>query len=1136
MNQALKLLSCGGAWAAVVLLCILSPLAGKDAPGTEDIHRRILQARYVKKTWKPRLVDAGVNLGPWYRIGPFRDLRPDWNWVKNTHSSFAYVFDVQRDILVGKAPSLDKDYKAGSFPATPKAMRRWVAHPNWVDGYLCDLPRGPAPSPGESQYVYREIKARKPIEILFDFRVRAPEESWQPGWHGYWPQREKGKYRAKYKCWLNGKEIAVWDGKTDVPPTIPMSLTPGVNRFLAKVTNNRHSYGFSFAVTGLHPKPETSAMDAKPSRWFKAYPPTEEPWFREADGKSQKAPSKTQRYGDTLRRLASLRFGMTPMPGIESGVRNKDGSVTTILEKSLDSYGVSEQGQRYRVGLQKLRRSVTAILDRIVTEDKPFVEEVMKTGDMLDAHWAATIRELPEILFLQRPRYGHDSMQYTKNGAAPSFIRALDPGKRHLRTLFHNPELKAHDINLSWDAKTVLIGGGGSVYRVGVDGTGFRRIASGQSPAEMPGGKIVFFDDTTGCSPCKSGAPRRLLFTVDPDGKGRKVVSANLTIDNHPQLMNDGRVVFSRWDYGVNKNVFCRHGVWVQNPDGTAIDLYFGNTIIDPFAFYRARQIPNRPELVCVMGAHHGNNNGLIGLVWNGNGREAGDGVGFQRITHDTASIADVSTPQQFQDPYPLNETLFLVSYAGDRKHNTGIYLLDRYGNRKCLFEPKGKLAGVCPQPLLARKPPPIIPRRSSNGDPKRCDIRERLFSDPDWSQKGTLFMHDVYQGIEPEIKRRRVKYLAVMEQVPETRGRGGAMSLGTNFYVNRLIGLVAVEADGSANFEVPALRSLYFHVLDKDGKMLMTQGSDFHVMPGEKRSCVGCHEQRKGISVPANTATVRLAMKKKPVRPELPGWGTRGIIEYESVVQPVFDKHCVSCHSGKNPKGRLNLSGDRTTIFNLSYLELAEKRLVHFMHGKGRTFMQLNLDYDEQAPLSRGSVLSKLTKYMDDPKHIKTKLTWEEKLRVFLWVDSNIPFYGHYDQYCPTVLSDNAIKTLKDVYRKRCAECHRKPERTDTPDFLDAWSIDVHTGPKPGQWSLAKSGMRVRHLNLSNPEHSAALQAPLAKSAKGWGLCVDKNAKPVFKDESDADYRRILEALKSGVVKRIQPGVRELLKKTPAK
>jgi hypothetical protein len=49
-------------------------------------------------------------------------------------------------------------------------------------------------------------------------------------------------------------------------------------------------------------------------------------------------------------------------------------------------------------------------------------------------------------------------------------------------------------------------------------------------------------------------------------------------------------------------------------------------------------------------------------------------------------------------------------------------------------------------------------------------------------------------------------------------------MGVGNPFYVNRLIGLVPVEEDGSAHFEVPALRSLYFHALDADGKMLMSQ------------------------------------------------------------------------------------------------------------------------------------------------------------------------------------------------------------------------------------------------------------------------------------------------------------------------
>jgi len=776
-----------------------------------------------------------------------------------------------------------------------------------------------------------------------------------------------------------------------------------------------------------------------------------------------------------------------------------------------------------------LERDVTALLDRIVSEDAPHYEDVFAAGERMEAHWAEAIRRLPEILFLERPRYAHDSMQYTKSGASPSRIRAFDPASRKMRTIYDSPELKAHDINLSWDARTVLIGGGGMVSRVSIDGQEFKAITTGQSPAELPNGRIVFFDDSPGTSPCKSGAPRRLLFTVNRNGQQRKLVSANLTIDNHPQVTADGRVVFARWDYGVNKDVFSRHGIWIQNPDGTALDLYFGNTIIDPFAFYRPRQIPGRPELVCVLGSHHYNNAGLIGLIWNGMGREAGDGVGFQRITHDTASIADVSTPEQFQDPYPLNEKLFLVSYAGHKDRPTGIYLLDRYGNRKCIYEPTGNLAAVCPQPLVPRKRPPVMLDQATVGQWRREDMASRLLTDPDWSQTGTLFLQDVYQGLEPEIKRGRVAYLAVMEQVPETKARGGGMGLGAYFYVNRLIGLVPIEKDGSAFFEVPALRSLYFHVLDKDGKMLMTQGSDFHVMPGERRGCVGCHEQRKSVQTPNPSATP-MAMKRRPVRPQLPPWGTRGIIEYESVVQPVFDKHCVSCHGGADPKGRLNLSGDRSTVFNMSYMELVDRGLVHFMPGKGRTYMQLNADYDEQAPLSRGSVLSTLTRYIDDPKHTKTQLTAEEKRRIFLWIDSNIPFYGHYDQDSPTVLADQARATLKAVYDRRCASCHDKENRPDTPDFLDSYSIHVHRGPRPGQWGITESGMRVRHLNLSRPGTSAALQAPLAKDAGGWGVCIDENEQAVFHDKSDRDYREILQALESGVVRRHEPGVLELL------
>ena len=56
---------------------------------------------------------------------------------------------------------------------------------------------------------------------------------------------------------------------------------------------------------------------------------------------------------------------------------------------------------------------------------------------------------------------------------------------------------------------------------------------------------------------------------------------------------------------------------------------------------------------------------------------------------------------------------------------------------------------------------------------------------------------------------------------------------------------------------------------------------------------------------------------------------------------------------------------------------------------------------------------------------------------------------------------------------------------------------------------------MRVRHLNLSNPEHSAALQAPLAKSEGGWELCKEADGRPVFTTKDDPDYQKLLHAIR---------------------
>jgi hypothetical protein len=264
-----------------------------------------------------------------------------------------------------------------------------------------------------------------------------------------------------------------------------------------------------------------------------------------------------------------------------------------------------------------------------------------------------------------------------------------------------------------------------------------------------------------------------------------------------------------------------------------------------------------------------------------------------------------------------------------------------------------------------------------------------------------------------------------------------------------------------------------------------------------------------------------------------MPQWGTNGIIEYEAVVQPVLDKYCIKCHKGAKPKGNLNLTGDRTTVYSMSYMELVDRMLVHYQPGTGRTHAQPTNDCDEQAPLSRGTLLSKVTKYIQDPKHCKKTIPFEDQLAIFLWIDSNVPFYGHCKQKSPTILENKARGVLAGVHKKRCASCHHN-DFSDTKSGLSAAHAAVHAGGEPGQWGIARSGMRVRHLNLSNAAHSGALQAPLAKSAGGWGLCKGKDNKPVFADTKDADYIKMLSAIQQ-VQHRVYPGVKQLLAAKPA-
>jgi hypothetical protein len=205
-----------------------------------------------------------------------------------------------------------------------------------------------------------------------------------------------------------------------------------------------------------------------------------------------------------------------------------------------------------------------------------------------------------------------------------------------------------------------------------------------------------------------------------------------------------------------------------------------------------------------------------------------------------------------------------------------------------------------------------------------------------------------------------------------------------------RILGTVPVEEDGSAYFSVPTETFVYFQLLDENGMMVQSMRSGTVAQPGEVTGCVGCHEER--LTAPLASGVKRpLALRRRPS--ELQKWyGQARLFGFTAEVQGVFDRHCVRCHDyGKQAGDKLNLSGDRTLVFNMAYNELWRKGYLRCV-GAGPAPIQ--------AAYSWGSHASRLIKEIREPsitEHADVKLGAEDFARLVTWVDLNAVYYPTY-------------------------------------------------------------------------------------------------------------------------------------------
>ena len=558
------------------------------------------------------------------------------------------------------------------------------------------------------------------------------------------------------------------------------------------------------------------------------------------------------------------------------------------------------------------------------------------------------------------------------------------------------------------------------LYEINSDGTGLRQLTDGMyddvDPIYLPDGHIIF-PTTRGHNYVRCMPPTNSfeLARADADGQNIYLISYSNEPDYLPSVMNDGRVIYTRWEY-TDKPLWRAQKLWTTHPDGTQVVTYWGNQSVWPDLMKDARNIPGSRRVMFTGSAHHNWFAGSVGIIDPDKGLNFPEGL--TKVTADVewpecgnGPVDPVESPRYhssgdypaYYSPYPLSETDFLVSAQRDGKFR--LYLMDVDGNRELVYEGVNNVLHA--MPLKPRVKPPVLVDRVEWPKPE-----ERDHPNP-----GILFSNNVYKNA-PEELLGKATYLRVFSMDPKTYtywykrpyiSTGPVVSAVQSEGVKRILGTVPIAEDGSVSFEAPAGQALHFQLLDENFRALQTMRSFVGVMPGESRGCLGCHESH---SRAPNVAGKSSAASRPPQTITPPPWKDNSV-SYARYVRPVLDQYCARCHEG-NGEGRKTFDMTEQPsppAFSEPYMTLIgrpswgapytppEKPAPGF--GIAGVMMVEAFDqrdpkaYVTPKPMTSLSYKSPLIELVSSGKHHGVKVNDISRQRLIVWVDSMCPYLG---------------------------------------------------------------------------------------------------------------------------------------------
>ena len=581
--------------------------------------------------------------------------------------------------------------------------------------------------------------------------------------------------------------------------------------------------------------------------------------------------------------------------------------------------------------------------------------------------------------------------------------------------------------DLSYDAQKVLFcfkphnEKSFHLYEVNLDGTDLVQLTDGPyddlDPIYLPDDRHIIFSTTRAHTYVRCMPPTNafILARCDRDGKNVYLISSNNEPDYLPSVMNDGRVIYTRWEY-TDKPLWRAQKLWTINPDGTQVSTFWGNQSVWPDLLKDARAIPGSRRVMFTGSAHHDWFSGSVGIIDPDGGFNFPDGL--TKITAEvpwpesgngpvdpveSASYHASGVYRGYYSPYPLSEQDFLVS--AERNGKFVLYLMDVEGNRELVYEGTNNVFHAIP--VRPRPKPPLIADRVAwPGKAQRLA-----------PQEGVIFSSNVYHGAPLELAG-KARFLRILNIEPKTYtywykrpyiSTGPVVSAVQSDGVKRILGTVPIEADGSVAFRAPAGVSLHFQLLDENERALQTMRSFVGIMPGERRGCLGCHESHSRTPAHEDRGLV-LAGEPRTITP--PPWGDESV-SFPRFVQPVLDRYCGKCHQGSG-EGRTALDlTDRPgfLIFSEPYMILTGRPTWGAPYQKpadpppgfgiaDTILVEGYSTVDPQAyitprPMTALSYRSRLVEIASSGKHYDVKVDPVSLARLIAWVDTMCPYRG---------------------------------------------------------------------------------------------------------------------------------------------